>query len=91
MMHAYAPPHNSPNNGEDNFGRRIEEAVTGVAEEILHGVAYVDAVIVPQVRREAGILARVLAGHLDRLADTLHPSANVHSGPASGAGRKPVP
>jgi hypothetical protein len=29
---------------------------------------------VPEVRREAGSAARLLASHLDRLADRLHPA-----------------
>jgi len=36
-------------------------------------VAYVDRVMVPEVRREAGGAARLLAVHLERLADRLHP------------------
>jgi len=70
-MNAYASPHNQ----QDNFGRRLEEVMSSVEFEVRHAVAYVDAEIVPQVRREAGILARVLSGHLDRLAEKLHPQS----------------
>jgi hypothetical protein len=72
QMNAYAPPHNP----QDSFSRRLEEMMASLEVEVRHAVAYVDAEIVPQVRREAGILARVLSGHLDRLAERLHPQAD---------------
>ena len=75
-MNAYASPHNPPHYQEDNFGRRLEEMMSCVEFEIRHAVTYVDAEIVPQVRREAGTLARVLSGHLDRLAEKLHPQTS---------------
>jgi len=65
-MNAYASP-------ESQFGRRLEELIDSVHAEIRHAVAYADRVVVPEVRREAGTAARVLAGHLERLADRLHP------------------
>ena len=78
-MNAYAssdnPPHYQDRFSQDSFGRRLEEVISCVEFEIRHAVAYVDAEIVPQVRREAGTLARVLSGHLDRLAEKLHPQA----------------
>jgi predicted GNAT superfamily acetyltransferase len=36
-------------------------------------VGYVDRVVVPEVRREAGSAARLMAAHLERLADRLNP------------------
>jgi hypothetical protein len=68
-MNAYA----SPDDGFNGFSHRVEEIMESVETEIRHAAAYVDRVIVPEVRREAGTAARVLAGHLDRLADRLHP------------------
>ena len=68
-MNAYASPHNP----EDSFSQRMEEMMSSVEFEIRHAVEYVDAEIVPKVRREAGILARVLSGHLDQIAEKLHP------------------
>ena len=65
-MNAYASPN-------DNFSRRVEEWMESAQAEIRHAVAYVDHVIVPEARREAGSAARILAGHLERLADRLHP------------------
>ena len=73
-MNVYASPHNPPHY-QDSFGSRLEEMMSCVEFEIRHAVAYVDAEIVPQVRREAGILARVLSSHLDRLAEKLHPQS----------------
>jgi hypothetical protein len=65
-MNAYA----SSNEG---FGRRLEDLMECVEAEIRQAVSYMDRVVVPQVRREAGGAARVLAGHLERLADRLDP------------------
>jgi hypothetical protein len=65
-MNAYA----SSNEG---FGRRLEDLMESVEAEIRQAVSYVDRVVVPEVRREAGGAARVLAGHLERLADRLDP------------------
>ena len=63
-MQAYATP-------QDDFRRRAEEWVDRVEAEFHDVVGYVDRVIVPEVRREAGNAARALASHLDRLADRL--------------------
>ena len=72
-MNAYASQHNTPHYQQDTFGRRLEEMMSCVEFEIRQAVAYADAEIIPQVRREAGTLARTLSGHLDRLAERLHP------------------
>ncbi len=71
-MHAYASPHDQ-NDQSDRFGRRLEALFESIEIEAREAVAYIDQVIVPEVRREAGSAARVLAGHLERLADRLHP------------------
>jgi hypothetical protein len=65
-MNAYA-------SSNDGFGRRFEDLIESAETEIRHAVAYVDQVIVPEARREAGGAARLLARHLERLADKLHP------------------
>ena len=57
----------------DGFGRRVEYLMESVEAEIRQAAAYVDRVVVPEVRREAGGAARILAGHLERLADRLDP------------------
>jgi hypothetical protein len=44
-----------------------------VEAELRHAVAYIDAEVVPKVRRESAGALRLLAGHLERLADKLDP------------------
>jgi hypothetical protein len=65
-MNAYA-------SSNSQFGRRFDDLMESVEAEIRHAATYVDRVVVPEVRREASSAARVLAGHLERLADRLHP------------------
>lgn len=65
-MNAYA-------SSQSGFGRRLEDWMENAEVEFRQAVSYVDRVIVPEVRREAGGAARILAGHLERLADKLHP------------------
>ncbi|HEX4320964.1 MAG TPA: hypothetical protein VHZ52_08680 [Acidobacteriaceae bacterium] len=65
-MNAYAT-------SNDRFSRCVEEFVENAGAEIRQAAAYVDRVIVPEARRETGSAARILAGHLERLADRLHP------------------
>lgn len=65
-MNAYAT-------SNDRFSRCVEEFMENAGAEIRQAAAYVDRVIVPEVRRETGSAARILAGHLERLADRLHP------------------
>jgi hypothetical protein len=66
-MNAYA-------SSNDRFSRCVEEFVETAGAEIRQAAAYVDRVIVPEVRRETGAAARTLARHLERLADRLHPT-----------------
>lgn len=65
-MNAYA------SSGSD-FSRRVEELIEDVTDELRGAVTYVDRVMVPEVRREASSAARLLAAHLDKLAERLHP------------------
>ena len=60
-----------------NFARSVEDVVESIREEIQHSVDYVDAVVIPQVRKEAGAALRLLAGHLERWADSLHRSVQA--------------
>jgi hypothetical protein len=64
-MQGYATP-------QDDFRRKAEQLIDRVEAEFKDVVGYVDRVVVPEVRRESGNAARLLAGHLDRLADRLH-------------------
>jgi hypothetical protein len=62
---------------EGSFGSRFAESVEAVVDvveaEVRHAVAYLDAEVVPQVRRESAGAMRHLAGHLERLAKVLDP------------------
>ena len=55
----------------DTFARSVEQMIETVELEVRHAVAYVDAVIVPQVRKESSSALRLLAKHMERLADSL--------------------
>ena len=68
-MNAYA----SSQSGFGEFGRRLEDWMENAEVEFRQAVSYIDRVIVPELRRETGSAARLLAGHLERLADKLHP------------------
>jgi len=56
---------------QDDFRRKAEQLIDRVEAELKDVVGYVDRVVVPEVRREAGSAARLVAGHLDRFADRL--------------------
>ena len=75
-MNAYASP-------VENFARCIEDVIENVEVEVRHGVAYVDNFVVPQVRKESSAALRLLAGHLERLANTLHPAGPHTTGNTS--------
>jgi hypothetical protein len=65
-MNAYAPP-------SEDFSRRMENLMDSITAEFHHAVAYVDHVVIPEVRRESGGALRHLAVHLERFADKLDP------------------
>jgi hypothetical protein len=50
-------------------GERIEEAVELIEMELRHAIAYVNAAVVPQVRKESISALRTVAGKLHDLAD----------------------
>jgi hypothetical protein len=62
-----------PHDNHEAFRRSMRDLLNAVEVEFRQTVAYVDKVIVPEVRRETGTAARVLARHLNRVADHLHP------------------
>jgi len=66
-MNAYAT-------SADVFTRRLEEILSDADGELRQAVAYVDRVIIPEVRRESAGALRLLAVHLDRLADKIDPA-----------------
>jgi len=55
------------------FADSFESTMDVVEAELRHAVAYIDAEVVPKVRRESAGALRLLAGHLERLADKLDP------------------
>jgi hypothetical protein len=57
----------------ESFSSRFEEMMDSLQHEFRNAVAYADRVIVPQIRHESGGAVRMLARHLDRLADVLDP------------------
>jgi hypothetical protein len=81
-MNAYA----SSSDRYTPFQRNLEDLLNSVEAELHQAAAYVDRVIVPEVRREAGTAARTLARHLDRLADHLYP-LNGSDAPNSPEGK----
>ncbi len=67
---------------DEAFKQRVEQIIDRVEAELGQAVSYVDSILVPEVRREAGSAARLLAGHLERLADRLsHPPLNPNLHP----------
>ena len=68
-MNAYA----GPGTGFSDFGRSVDEWLDRAKAEVRQAVAYVDQVIVPEVRHETGGAMRTVAVHLERWADRLDP------------------
>jgi hypothetical protein len=75
-MNAYAT-------NADVFSRRLEEILAEADVELRQAVAYVDRVVIPEVRRESAGALRTLAVHLNRLADKIDPAT-------AEMGRRPV-
>jgi hypothetical protein len=69
-----------PGTGFGDFGRSVDEWLDRAAAEVRHAVAYVDQVIVPEVRHETGGAMRTLAVHLERWADKLDPEGMAPQG-----------
>jgi len=63
------------------FSDFVEDFMDRAGEEIRHAVGYVDAVVIPEVRRETAVGARSLARYLDRLAEKLDRSNPVAQQP----------
>ncbi|HTJ29602.1 MAG TPA: hypothetical protein VL346_03850 [Acidobacteriaceae bacterium] len=73
-MNAYAGPGAGFNDyGRSRYGSTLDAWLDRAAAEIRHAVAYVDQVIVPEVRHETGGAMRTVAVHLERWADKLDP------------------
>jgi len=79
----WGPP---PDPAWGGFGRRIEEAMELIEMELRHAVAYVNAAVVPQVRRESITAMRSVADTLRNLADRFEqkpPPGQPPKGPQS--------
>ena len=61
------------------FGARIEEAMELIQMELRHAVAYVNAAVVPQVRRESISAMRSVAETLHNLADRFEKRSEEHT------------
>lgn len=64
-MSTYPPP------GPGNAGRRFEEAIDRIENELKNTVAYMNDRVVPQVRRESVAAMRRMAETLGNLADRI--------------------
>jgi hypothetical protein len=64
---------NGYNYSDEAFARRVELIIDRVEIELGQAMDYVDSVVAPEVRREASNAARLMAAHLERLADRLNP------------------
>lgn len=58
----------------EDFSRRVEDWMDAATHELRHAARYVDTLVVPEVRREAGGALRLLAGHMESWADKLDPA-----------------
>ena len=69
-MQEYASPSGNFSGTTD----QVEDWMHTVANEINQAVAYVDTVIVPEIRRESASAMRLLATQLENWADKLDPA-----------------
>ncbi len=80
-MSAIPPPGPPPFGG---VGQRIEEAMELIQMELRHAVAYVNAAVVPQVRRESISAMRTVADTLRNLADRIEQRGSGPNPPPTG-------
>jgi hypothetical protein len=66
-MSTYPPP--GP--GVGGVGQRIEEAIELIEMEVRHAAAYINAAVIPQVRKESISALRNVANSLRAFADRL--------------------
>ena len=71
-MSSYPPPPNYPvAHRLGGVGQRIEEAIELIEMEIRHAAAYVNAAVIPEVRRESISALRNISATLHNFADRL--------------------
>jgi hypothetical protein len=78
-MSTYPPPGTGP-----GFSSRIEEAVELIEMELRHAIAYVNASVVPQVRKESITAMRSLSDTLRNLADRIERRQHSDQSPPRG-------
>jgi hypothetical protein len=82
-MSSYPPPPPPPY----GVGQRIEEAIELIEMEIRHAAAYINAAVIPEVRRESISALRNISNTLRSFADRLDhqpPQPPPPSPPPSG-------
>ncbi len=75
-MSSYPPPPGDPppppgGPSPDGVAQRIEEAIELIEMEIRHAAAYINAAVVPEVRRESVSALRNISNTLRNFADRL--------------------
>jgi hypothetical protein len=82
------PPYGPPPGG---VGQRIEEAVELIEMEIRHAAAYINAAVIPEVRRESISALRNISNTLRNFADRLdhQPAENSSQPPPPPPGQVP--
>ena len=70
-MSSYPPPPNYPPPPPGGVAQRIEEAIELIEMEIRHAAAYVNAAVIPEVRRESISALRTISNTLRSFADRL--------------------
>ncbi len=73
-MSSYPPPPPPPGGPyPGGVGQRIEEAIELIEMEIRHAAAYINAAVIPEVRRESISALRNISTTLRNFADKLEP------------------
>jgi hypothetical protein len=68
-MSSYPPPPPA------SVGQRIDEAIELIEMEIRHAAAYINAAVIPEVRRESISALRTISNTLQSFADKLEPKS----------------
>jgi hypothetical protein len=84
------PPPNYPPPG--SVAQRIEEAIELIEMEIRHAAAYINAAVIPEVRRESISALRTISNTLQSFADRLdHQPPQQPPPPPPPPGQAPKP
>jgi hypothetical protein len=88
------PGSGAPGPGVGGVGQRIEEAIELIEMEVRHAAAYINAAVIPQVRKESISALRNVANSLRSFADRLDAQQARQQPPNSpppGAPKDPRP